>query len=102
MRPNGQRRTTGHPSDQALYFFSPSPLRPPLASIKGRGEQTSQGLDLLQIEHHSKGLGSDALSRPVRNPTTNTPTSGTRQLDTGHRVLLLGGPNQYKYRCLLR
>jgi hypothetical protein len=35
-------------------------------------------------------------------PTTSTPSSGTREPHTGRRVLLLGGPNQYKSRCLLR
>jgi hypothetical protein len=44
------------------------PCAPPFVSIKGRGEQPSQGLDLLQTKHHSKGLGSDILSQPVCNP----------------------------------
>jgi hypothetical protein len=30
-----------------------------------------------------------------------TPTSGTQQLDTGRRLLLLGDPNQFKSRRLL-
>jgi hypothetical protein len=34
-------------------------------------------------------------------PTTSTPGSGTRLQHTRCRVLLLGGPNQYKPRCLL-
>jgi hypothetical protein len=45
------------------YFLSP--CAPPLASIKGRGGQPLQGLDLLQIER--KTNGSDTLSRPVCN-----------------------------------
>jgi hypothetical protein len=34
------------------------------------------------------------------NPTTSTLGSGTPLPRTGRRVLLLGGPNQYKPRCL--
>jgi hypothetical protein len=68
MRPDGQRRATGHPNNQALYFFVTSPCAPPLVTIKGRGGQPLQGLDLLQIEHHFMGLGSDTLSRPACNP----------------------------------
>jgi hypothetical protein len=68
MRPDGQRHAMGHPSNQALYFFFTSPCAAPLVAIKGRGEQSLQGLDLLQIELHSKGLGSDTVSRPVCNP----------------------------------
>jgi hypothetical protein len=61
MRPDGQRRMTGQPSNQALYFFLLSPRAPPLVTIKGRGGQPLQGLDLLQ-KHHFKGLGLDTLS----------------------------------------
>jgi hypothetical protein len=41
----------------------------------------------------SRDLGSTPSPDQLVTPTTNTPRSGTRQLDTGHRVLLLGGPN---------
>jgi hypothetical protein len=34
-------------------------------------------------------------------PTTNFPGIRTLSLETGRRVLLLGGPNQYKLSCLL-
>jgi hypothetical protein len=40
----------------------------PLVTIKGRGWQRLQGLDLHRIEHHLKGLGLDTLSRPACNP----------------------------------
>jgi hypothetical protein len=74
MRPDGQRRMTGHPSNRALYFFSTSPsCVPPLVTIKGRGEQLLQGLDLLQNELHSKGHGSDTVSRLVCNPDYKHP-----------------------------
>jgi hypothetical protein len=68
MRPDRQRRTTGHPNNQALCFFLLPPCAPPLVTIKGREGQPLQGLDLLQIEYHSKGLGLDTLSRPACNP----------------------------------
>jgi hypothetical protein len=56
------------PTIKHCTSFFLSPCAPPLVYIKGREEQLSQGLDLLQIEHHSKGLGTDTLSRPVCNP----------------------------------
>jgi hypothetical protein len=68
MHPDGQRRATGHPIDQALCFILLPPCAPPLVTIKGRGGQTLQGIDLLQIEHHFMGLGLDTLSRPACNP----------------------------------
>jgi hypothetical protein len=68
MRPYGQRCVMGRPSDRALYLFLLPPCAPPLVTIKGRGGQQLQGLDVLQIKHHFKGLGSDTLSRPVCNP----------------------------------
>jgi hypothetical protein len=68
MRPDRHRRTTGHPSNRALYVFLLPPSAPPLVTIKERGGQPLQGLDLLQIEHHFKGLESDTLSRPACNP----------------------------------
>jgi hypothetical protein len=45
-----------------------SPCTPPLVTIKGRGGQRLQGLDLHRIEHHLPGLGLDTLSRPACNP----------------------------------
>jgi hypothetical protein len=48
--------------------FLTSPCAPPLATIKGRGGQWLQGLDLRKAEHHLKGLGLDTLSRPACNP----------------------------------
>jgi hypothetical protein len=89
---SGARRdipATGH-----CTSFPFPPCTPPSVTIKGRGVQPLQGLDLIRIELHSKGFGTDSLSRPVCNPTTNTPGSGTRPLIAGRRVLLLGGPNQ--------
>jgi hypothetical protein len=68
MRPDGQRRVAGRPSNQALYLFLLPPCAPPLVTIKGRGGQALQGLDLLQIEHHFKGLGLDTLSQPACKP----------------------------------
>jgi hypothetical protein len=46
MRPDGQRHATGRPSNQALYLFLLPPCAPPLVTIKGRGGQQLQGLDL--------------------------------------------------------
>jgi hypothetical protein len=67
IRPDGKQRATGRPNNQALYLFLLPPCAPPLVTIKGKGGQWLQGLDLLQIKHHSKGLGLDTLSRPVCN-----------------------------------
>jgi hypothetical protein len=68
MRPDGQRRTTGQPSNQALYLFFTSPLCHSPRDYKRERRATVQGLDLLQIEHHFKGLGSDTLSQTACNP----------------------------------
>jgi hypothetical protein len=58
--------TSQQPSIVLLFYF---PLVSfPFVTIKGRGGQLLQGLDLIQIEHHSKGLGLDTLSRPACNP----------------------------------
>jgi hypothetical protein len=78
MHLDGLWRATGHPSDRALYFFSTFPLCPSPCDYKGRGEQPLQGLDLLQIEHHFKGLGSDTLSRPVCNHYYKHPWPGNK------------------------
>jgi hypothetical protein len=48
-----------------LLLFPFLPL--PLASIKGRGGQPSEGL-ADELNTHSKGLGHDTLSRQVCNP----------------------------------
>jgi hypothetical protein len=48
-------------------FFT-SLCAPPLETIKERGGQWLQGLDLHRIEHHHPGLGLDTLSRPACNP----------------------------------
>jgi hypothetical protein len=93
--------TRGHPSGQALQLFFYFPCCPsPLVSIKGRGGQPSQGLT--NRTPILRDLGSTPSPDQFVNPTTNNPSTRTRQLDTGRRVLLLRGPNQYKSRCLLR
>jgi hypothetical protein len=51
----------------SLLFFAP-----PLASIKGRGGQPSQGL-ADKPNTRSKGLGLDTLSRPICNPYYKQP-----------------------------
>jgi hypothetical protein len=53
--------------------FSISPCARPLLTIKGRGGQWLQGLDLYRIEHHLPGLGLDTLSRPACNPYYERP-----------------------------
>jgi hypothetical protein len=53
-------------TDVVTLIFFPL-VAPPLASIKGRGGQLSQGL-ADEPSTHSKGPGSDTLSRPVCNP----------------------------------
>jgi hypothetical protein len=58
------------PATKHCTSFLLFPCAPSLVSIKGRGGQ-SQGLDLR--EHHSRGLGSDTLSRPVCNPYYKRP-----------------------------
>jgi hypothetical protein len=71
-------------------------LLPP-CDIKGREEQPLQGLDhLLSFRSNSirRDLGPTPSPVQIVTPTTNTPNSGTRQLDTRCRVLLLGGSNQ--------
>jgi hypothetical protein len=68
MRLDEQRRTTGRVSCQALYLSFTPPCAPPLVTIKRRGGQRLQGLDLRKTEHHLKGLGLDTLSRPACNP----------------------------------
>jgi hypothetical protein len=72
----------------------------PLASIKGRGGQPSQGLTNRTLI--LRDLGSTPTPDQFVTPTTNNHSTGKRQLDTGRRVLLLGGLNQYKSRCLPR
>jgi hypothetical protein len=56
------------PVTKHYNFYFLSPCAPPLTSIKGSGGRSLQGLDILQIERHSKGLGSDTIPRPVCNP----------------------------------
>jgi hypothetical protein len=46
MRPDGQRRVTGRTSNKALDLFLLLPCAPPLVTIKGRGGQRLQRLDL--------------------------------------------------------
>jgi hypothetical protein len=89
---SGTRRDI--PATEHCTSFLLPPCAPPLVTIKGRGEQLLQGLDLLQIKHHFKGLGPTPSPDQFITPTTNTTSPGTRQLDTGRRVLLLRGPNQ--------
>jgi hypothetical protein len=52
----------------STVFLFTSPLCPSLVTIKRRGWQPLQGLDLIQIEHQFKGLGLDTLSRSACNP----------------------------------
>jgi hypothetical protein len=52
------------------YLFPP--FAPPLAPIKGREGQPSQGL-AEEPNTHSKGLWHDTLSRPVWNPYYKQP-----------------------------
>jgi hypothetical protein len=59
MHPDGQGRTTGRASCQALQLISTSPCAPPLVTIKGRGGQQLQRLDLHRIEHHLPGPGNE-------------------------------------------
>jgi hypothetical protein len=56
------------PASKHCASFLLPPCAPPLVTMKGRGGQLLQGLDLLQIEHYFKGLGPDTLSRPACNP----------------------------------
>jgi hypothetical protein len=44
--PDGQRRTTGRTSNQELHLFLLPLCAPPLVTIKGRGGEQLQGLDL--------------------------------------------------------
>jgi hypothetical protein len=81
----------------ALLLFPFLPF--PLASIKWRGGQPSQGLTNRTLI--LRDLGSTPSPDQFVTPTTNNPSTGTQQLDTRRRVLLLGGPNQYKSHCLL-
>jgi hypothetical protein len=43
------------PATEHCTSFPLPPYAPPLVTIKGRGGQPLQGLDLLQIEHHFQG-----------------------------------------------
>jgi hypothetical protein len=61
------------PATENYTSFLLPPCAPPLVTIKGRAEQPLQGLDLIQIKRHFKGLGSDTLSRPVCNPYDKHP-----------------------------
>jgi hypothetical protein len=75
--------------------FTGIPFSPlPLTSIKGEEGNRHKGW---RTEHlHSGDLGSVPSPDQFVTPTINTPSARTRQLDTGCRVLLLGGPNQSK------
>jgi hypothetical protein len=53
------RRDT--PATKHYASFLLPPCAPPLVTIKGRGGQPLQGLDLLHIEPYFKELGSDTL-----------------------------------------
>jgi hypothetical protein len=56
------------PAAKHCNSFLLPPCAPPLVTIKGRGGQRLQGLDLRKTEHLFKGLGLDTLSRPACNP----------------------------------
>jgi hypothetical protein len=56
------------PAAKQCNSFFTSPCAPPLVTIKRRGGQQLQGLDLHRIKHHLPGLGLDTLSRPACNP----------------------------------
>jgi hypothetical protein len=68
---NAPRQTTTYdgtcqlPSTVSFLLPHYAPL---LVTIKVRGGQQLQGLDLRKTEHHLKGLGLDTLSRPACNP----------------------------------
>jgi hypothetical protein len=49
------------PAAKHCHSFT-SPCTPPLVTIKGRGRQRLQGLDLHRIKHHHPRLGLDTLS----------------------------------------
>jgi hypothetical protein len=85
-----------------VTLFCTSPCAPPLLTIKGRGRQRLQGLDLHRIKHHLPGLGPTPSPDHLVTPSSSTLSSGTRQHCTGRRVLLLRGQNQDKSHCLLR
>jgi hypothetical protein len=97
-RQTGTHKGTSQRSNTITFLLFPF-LPFSLASIKGRGGKPSQGLTnrILIL----RDLGSTPSPDQFVTPTTNNPSTGTRQLDTRRRVLLLGGPNQYT-RCLLR
>jgi hypothetical protein len=68
---NAPRRTTtcdGTCQPPSTVTFFSSPFTPPLVTIKGRGGQRLQGLDLHRIELHLKVLGLYTLSRLACNP----------------------------------
>jgi hypothetical protein len=85
---------TRHYNSSFIPFF---PF--PLASIKRRGGQPSQRLTNRTLV--LRDLGSTPSPDQFVTPTTNNLSTGARQLDTGRRVLLIRGPNQYKSYCLL-
>jgi hypothetical protein len=53
---------------QSIVFLFTPPLCPSPCDYKRERMEPLQGSDLLQIEHHIKGLGLDTLSRPACNP----------------------------------
>jgi hypothetical protein len=94
MRPDGLRRTTGHPSNQALCYLL-SPLCPSPCDYKRERRATvTRVRPPTDRTPFSRDLGLTPSPDQLVTPTTCTPSSGTRQLNTGRRVLLLGGPNQ--------
>jgi hypothetical protein len=72
----------GHPSGQALYFFSTSPCAPPLVSIKGEEGNGHKHYTSYGLNTTLRDLGPTPSPDQFVTPTTNTPSSGTRQLDT--------------------
>jgi hypothetical protein len=50
------------PATKHCFSFLLPPCAPPLVTIKGRGGQWLQGLDLRKTEHHLKILGLNSLS----------------------------------------
>jgi hypothetical protein len=89
------------PTTKHCTPFFTSPLCPSPCDYKRERRATTTRVRPTERTPFSRDLGSTPSPDQLVTTTKSTPSSGTRPLDTEHRVLLLGGPNQSKSRCLL-